>query len=161
MHNRTFASHHEAAHAVAAYLSTYHGLLGNFSANADGSGDATVRLSRRKVTAAGIALLGAEDHRQVRREGAMIRLVGFAAEVRLASMGDSLADRSMSGNDYMEAERLIGQVHVEEVAREAGEFVESQWDAIADLAIVLEERGVLDSVDVLDILNLKYGRNEL
>jgi hypothetical protein len=165
MSSHRITAYHEAAHAVVAYLSQYHGLIGGLSLTSPETGDALIRLSRKKLLAAGKQVDNtALDDPEVRIDAAVIRLAGYAAEEHYASMHpdqDVEPNKSFSANDYAEARGLIGDAGVRRLEPQVRALVSSEWAAIQALAAKLEAEGVLEAIDALDLLNAGYGRNDL
>lgn len=158
------AAYHEAGHAVAAYLSLFHGVgIGAISLGAFGSGAADVRLSRKKVQAAGKAADATiERDPDVAVSLCTVLAAGFAAELVAASKGVDLEPNpSCSAPDraWLVAQASAADIPADVAAYEmqAKVLLEREWPQVEKLARRLMQQGTIDGVDVEILLQATYG----
>jgi hypothetical protein len=100
-------------------------------------------------------LKGLEELKDRRKE-VIVRLAGFAADVKWNPKTESVARKGVESDDFPEAKfnlQFIQDLSPEESDLEhwilqAGKFVDENWKAIGSVAWELEKRGTLTSQEV-------------
>jgi hypothetical protein len=158
------AAYHEAGHAVSAYLSPFHGIAdGKVNIGSFGSGAADIRLSKKKVQAAGKTLSPAVAlDPKVAASMATVLAAGFAAEQIAASLDNTITPNPVcSGPDYVEltnhtqAAGISSDVSIYHA--QATSLLQKEWAQVERLAEILYRRGSVDGVDIAIYLESIYG----
>lgn len=137
------AAFHEAGHAVAAYRSRFHNVVGEINLSAYGAGEIYVSLSKRKLTAEGKpADPSVQRDKEVAKDLAVVLAAGLVAE-RLAQErdGDLKANPMCAEPDYilmlehLNAAGLSKKFNVHEEAAKA--VLTGDWSLVNALATYL------------------------
>lgn len=154
---------HESAHAVAAYISKYHFLIGDISLQSDDLGETFVSLSKKKVIAAKLPvdLNVIMKNKDVLTDIAVIFYSGYFAEVFYSKKNNLKVDISFSKNDFntvMELEKKGGiNLDKDEINQITVKLIEENWNAIEALANVLENKKKILAVDVIELLDSNFN----
>ena len=148
------AAFHEAGHAVVAYRSRFHNIVGPINLAEYGSGEIYVSLSRVKLQAQGKASeASAEKDKEVAVDLAVVLSAGLVAE-RLAEVRGqgTTANPECSAPDHeMLQQQLVGAGLSKKFDRHEGtakQLLESEWPLVAALSAYLFERISVEAEDV-------------
>jgi len=157
------AAFHEAGHAVAAYRSRFHSIVGTIKLAEYGAGQADVSLSKKKLVASGKpANQAAQMDKEVAADLAVVYCAGLVAERIAERMELGLkANPKCAEPDHVSALQQLSAAGLSQKLdlheRAAERLLEKDWNLVAALAENLLASGSADAADVLAFLNAQTG----
>ncbi len=150
------AAYHEAAHAVLAYNSKFHALVGEISLAQYGAGDIYISLSKSKRKAAGVTPNPID--KEITKDLAVILCGGLAGET-IASKNDNTLSPNPScaiPDHQLATQQLQGAGLSEEYdcyEQSAIKELESNWATVERLADYLFTNHTAQPDEILSIIN--------
>ncbi len=134
------AALHEAGHAVAAYRSRFHNIVGTINLEEYGAGNINVSLSRKKLEAGGKPTdLSAQKDKEVAADLVVVLCSGLVAE-RMAEKSETglNANPECAEPDYELASQHLSRVGLSKkfdlYEQAAGRLLEMEWNLVTALA---------------------------
>jgi hypothetical protein len=157
------AAFHEAGHAVAAYRSRFHDVIGPINLADYGQGEIYVSLSKKKLATSGKSIdESAQSDKEVAIDLAVILCSGLAAE-RLAEKNDAelMSNPACAERDHLlAAEQLSGAGLSEKFdlhEQAATRLLENEWSLVTALAEHLHKKVSVDPGDVIAFIESRAG----
>lgn len=157
------AAFHEAGHAVAAYRSRFHNIVGPINLAEYGAGEILVSLSEAKLAASGKPTdPSVQSDKEVAVDLAIVLCSGLVAERMAEKRNTGLkANPKCAEPDHIIAVQQLSGAGLSKKfdlhEQAAGKLLESEWDLISALADYLFENASVQPVQVLEFIESNAG----
>lgn len=155
------AAFHEAGHAVAAWYSRFHSVVGPIRLANYGAGEAYISLSKSKTQAVGITPSEAlRTDPDVVKDLAVVLVAGLAAEKIAAELNPDLTpNEECAKPDYNLLHQMLGGARLSKKTDRyeglARDLLTSRWVIVEGLATRLFNEGAMSPVDIHEHLEVE------
>lgn len=152
------AAFHESGHAVAAFRSRFHRIVGPISLAEYGAGEVFISLSNSKLRAAGLPIdSSSQKIREVVEDLAVVLCAGLVAEQLAAKHDSSLkANPSCATPDHDLLRQQLSQAglskHFDLHEEAAKKILNDEWELVESLAAYLYSKISADPTEVIAFL---------
>jgi len=153
------AAYHEAGHAILAYASRFHRLVGQINLANYGQGAPSISLSKGKLSKEGKPLTqDVELDQDVAKDFALILVGGLVAKQLAKTFNEGIAPNAKCAEpDYNSLRQRLSDAGLPDHSRcfefEAQDLLKLPWDQIQKIVELLMDQGFADAEDVIELLS--------